>query len=274
MGGFEAIPSFMLTLLMMPIVGFAVMWVIRNMIDGSLHVAAGIGAISVLLAASAASIGSKDQTIGAAFLLSLVALMAFFPYASDQIERLELRLIDVEGLDRAHQALAARPDNSAARFAVAKSLYRVGMHAHAIVLSEQTLQSLSLQIDEVKNTSVRDFFRAEDGMTKQWRRITPPEAYRPISCPLCKTLNEPGLIACSKCGKPYLLEIARNLDVKSRFFGRLVLGWALIALMITGVFAAVSYLKESTQAIAVGMQVAIVGAIMAWLFKPPKIKVG
>ncbi len=107
----------LMTLVMMPFVGFTVIWIIGRMLDNAISFLAGSVAIVILVGSAAAAVLSHEMVIMGGYLFVLITLMAFFPYASDQMEVMELRLIDVEGLERSHEALAARPDNLAARFA-------------------------------------------------------------------------------------------------------------------------------------------------------------
>jgi hypothetical protein len=202
----------------------------------------------------------------------MLTLMAFFPYAAHQMERLENREIDVEGLEKAFKVAIERPDNIAVRFQIARIVYGLGLPGHAIAISETTLQALSSQWDDVANRSLRDVFRAEEMTTKQWRReLRDPEAFRPITCPHCRHSNPPGTLACEGCKAPYLLELARGLDVRSRFVGKLVVGWAGVAAFLVGAVMVTQSFSGAVMYITFFSLLGAVGGLLWYLFRDPQL---
>lgn len=262
---------FGMLLVLGPIVGFAVLKIIGLMIDGDLPVVPGITAIGLLLAMTAVSVQTTNLLVGTSFGIALVAMMATFPFAATQLSIAELKVLDIERLEKAHAALSARPDNAAAQLELARCLHTFELPAHAISIAEHALSQLSQAVDDVKNASVRDMFRGEDILVKRWKRELRPEQVRPVACPQCGQLNGPDRLACEGCSGPYLLELARRTDVRARFMAGLVLTWAIICAVIVTIALSSQYLKGAPLTLVIGASVCAAGGSLAWLFRPRKI---
>ena len=271
-GGFEMIPSLFITLATIIVMGFAVLKIIGMMIMKEMDVIVGVLALGILFAILGVTIWSHSEVVAGATFVVTLTLMAFFPFASAQLERLQHREIDVAGLEKAFYNAIQRPDNIAVRFQIAKIIYDLGLPGHAIAITETTLQVLSTQWDDVQNRSLRDVFRNEELTAKEWRRnLRDPDAFKPVTCPKCGKVNGPGQLACIGCGGPYLLELARKLDVRSKFVGKLVLAWAALAAFLVGaVFAS----QKLSGALLYGVffgALAAVGGLLTWLFRDPQL---
>ncbi|HMS54253.1 MAG TPA: hypothetical protein PKA27_02540 [Fimbriimonadaceae bacterium] len=262
---------FGMLLVLGPIVGFAVLKVIGLMIEGDLPPLPGIIAIALLLVMTAISVQTTNLLVGTSFGIALVAMMATFPFAATQLSVAELKLLDIERLEKAHAALAARPDNASAQLELAKCLHKFELPAHAISIAEHALSQLSQAVDDVKNASVRDMFRGEDILVQRWKRELRPEQVRPIACPQCGQINGPDRLACERCSGPYLLERARQTDVRSRFMTGLVLTWAIICAVIVTIAVSSQYLQGSSLLLVIAGCVILAGGALGWLFRPRKI---
>lgn len=273
MAGLETgVTSLLIALGMIPIVGVAALFLIRSMIDGDLDVVQGIAAFAVLFLLMFIAVWQPVPIATGAVFVILLSLMAFFPYAVSQMERIELEEIKTDSLDQAYRNVHNQPDSALARFHLAQSLHDHGLPGHAILLSEQTLASLSTTIDPIQNRSVRHLYRGEESQAKQWRReLRSEQPFTPLKCPKCGHLNPPTAIACEGCQAPYLLELARNLKPRSRFLGKLVLAWASIGLFLV-VGALLGAALSGWGAIVVFViALGSVGGLLAWLFKPKTI---
>jgi hypothetical protein len=267
----EYISGFLITLALVPVIGLSVVYVMREMTMGSLGAIEGIIAIGVLLALFVASIVSRTPVVAGATLVIVLTLAAFYPFAETQLSRQVGREINVARIDKAHEALSARPDNVAAWFALSQGLYSHGFHGHAIAIAEDVLNRLSGQVtDDFSGRSMRDIFRNEELTLKAWKQRALPELCRPLKCPFCGHPNPPGPLACAKCGQAYLLELARSGDLRRKFVGKLVVGWALLALTITGAAYAGALLKGGIQTAALAGLVLATGGLLWWLFRPHK----
>lgn len=268
---FASIPAFMATLLMLPVFGFAAVAVVRWMVDGNLSGIQGIIALAVLIAMFAAGIKIPHDFAPWIILGVMVTLMALFPYAEDQLSKADLRLLNSERIDAAHEALAARPDNIPAAFNLARMIYEHGYRGHGIAIADNVLNSLSTAMnDPVNFTSIRDHYQSEAYELNRWKReSTDPRLFAPLKCPVCGGMNPPGPLACVKCGKPYLLELARGTSSTKKVIGKLVLAWALLGLMLTLVASALMSFKSPFNYVIAAAALAGAGSILGLLFKPP-----
>lgn len=269
--GFEAIPALLVAGVLSVFVAIAVIRVMWMMFAQEISGLLGVVVMFTLVALTAVSIQSKSQVIAGAYLLTIVTLMVTYPFARDQLESIELKAIDIEAVDRAHLAMSERPDNFNAHFELARGVHRFGLHGHAIAIAENTLKTLSGQVDNVKNMSLRDAFRKEELMVKEWKRMADPKSFRPVKCPACGLMNNPGAVACVGCSRPYLLDLARAIDLRPRYLGRLLLSFVLIAGLILGSAYGGSELTGSMQYLAPGAGFLFVGITLALLFREKKI---
>ncbi len=265
---FDAVPALLITLALIVTMGFAIVWIIGQMIMKSMDGATGTLALCITVVLLGAAIIAKNPIVPGTIMVITITLLVGYPFAERQLGRQVGREINIERLEKSHAALSARPDNTAAWFSLAECLWRHGWQGHAIATADQVIQNLDSTADGFQNRSVRDLFRSEELRLKEWKRHADPKLCQPIACPLCGALNAPGLIACVKCGKPYLLEKARRTDLRGRFVGRLVLGWTLLALCLVsgawiGTLVAFPY-----SVLAVLAAIGAAGVVMAWIFKP------
>lgn len=215
------------------VLGLPIVQVIHWLIDKTVEPLPGLAALGALFGMMGLAIWAPHPAVAPVVFLVVVLMVVFFPFASEQIMAMENRLVNVERLEKAHATLHERPDNVTAAFAIAECLHWHGYPGHAVRIVENTLNLLPNELDPFQNRSVRDIFANEARRAKEWRRrITDPHAYDPIRCPACGQMNEAGTLACARCQRPYLLEVIRGLDNRSRFYGKLLLGWALVGVCI------------------------------------------
>jgi len=269
MYAFAAVPYLLATFLLLPVFGFAISWVVRGMIDGSVTFGQGMLANGILVGILA--VGIKAPHPAAPWVVAgvMVTLMAIFPYAETQLARADLRLINADQVDRAHAALSSRPDNVPAAFLLARTVYDHGFRGHGIAIAEGVLSSLSTNQDPLRFRSTRDLFRAEEMLLAKWKReAIDPRDFQPLSCPLCGYMNPPGPIQCGGCEKPYLLEAARRTETMEKVIGKLVVAWALIALALTGGAWAIIALPSPIRFLVFGGALVTVGLVLTVMFRP------
>lgn len=261
------------TLAMIPIAGFAAVWLVQRMVSGDLHVLAGFLGLFALVGLFAIAVFVPDNKMLVPVIVLLVSAMVYFPFAETQLEKQELIGIDTSRIDKAHRELSVRPDNVSARFDLARALYDRGLPGHAIALAENTLNGLSTTQDAMGNPSMRDKFQSEDYMIKQWRRtLTDPKAFEPVKCRACNTMNPPGTLQCERCKGPYLLELARMRDGSRGITTKVLVGFVLTMGML--VFCSWLALNTTGATKAVGMVagLAVVGALLTWLYRPRTLR--
>ena len=183
----------------------------------------------------------------------------------------EMREINAGLIDKFHAAIAARSDNIAAYFALSEALYLHGFQGHAIGLATKTLEGLSTELDPMKFESVRGLFRREESLLRKWiRESTDPRLHEPVKCPMCGFSNPPGNLACGGCQKPFLLEVVRRTDVRSRFMGKLVIAWSFLAAGLGGAVFSGFELHGVMQTLGVLGSVGIAGGAVAWILRPAR----
>lgn len=264
----EYLPAFLITMASIPIMGFAIIYIIREMIMGNIDGITGTIALGVTLVLMGAGILARNPLVPGAIFVITITLLVGYPFAEKQLSHQVGRELNAQKIEKAHAALSARPDNTAAWLTLAEALWRHGWQGHAIATCEQVLNQLDTHQDGFHNRSVRDLFLKEELRMKEWKRRADLRLCQPLKCPLCGAENAPGLIACCKCGKPYLLELSRRVDVRSKFVKRLIIGWAMLALVLVGGAWLGTLLAFPGSVFAVLGAVSAAGVILWRLFAP------
>jgi hypothetical protein len=258
---------FLTTLAMMPVMAAAGVWVVFKAVQGEIGIPAALAAFLTLVGLYAASVWSGSSVVSATVVVGLVVGMAFFPFASAQLERWEMREIDIDRIDQAHKAVSARPDNWSAWFALAKALKDFGLVGHAVAISETTLKKLPTHRDPLTERSVRDLFSAEERELAKWKRGWNPESRAGVKCPLCGHSNPYGALSCEGCGGAYLLELARRARVRPVVYGKLAVGYAVVAGAVTASAWAGVALEWPASVGAVLAVLTLAGLVLAALFR-------
>jgi hypothetical protein len=253
------------------VIGFTILWIIHKMVDGELGAGPGILAIGVSLWLIMMAVVPPHPAAPGVILIVVLSLMAFFPYASGVLERTALQEIDTALLDKAHRAIHERPDNFNAYFDISRALYGHGMRCQAIAIANRTLQTLSARVDPVQNRSMRDVFRSEEGMVQRWVRYenSLPESKRSraLNCPNCGSTNPPEQLACVRCQRPYLLELARSTNSQSKVIAKLVFAWALVGLFLVGGILLLLAIPGPLRYVALVAALGAMGFVLNWLFR-------
>lgn len=254
------------------VLGIAFLLTLYKTIDGDFPVGPGIATLCVIVFLELNCVKPVHPVIPGLILLVVVLVMAMFPYAATQLEAAETRALETEQLEKAYSALVARPDNVPALFEVARRLHAHGLKGHAVGLATKTLQALDQSADPVSNRSLRHQFRNEEYAMKRWIKeiAQDPRSGRPVACPHCGHVNSLDVIVCEKCKEAYVLTLARSLDVRSRFIGRLLLAAAAVAGVIVGGAAIGLYFQGTTAILAFVAALTTAGVFISALFRPPK----
>lgn len=268
MPNITALPGLLIALALAPVCAFAVITLIKWMMENTLDVGPGLAAIAAVILVMLVTILSKSHFVAGAVIVVLITLMVFLPYAIDQAAMAEIKGSDIDRLDRLHQELSRHPENVSTYFAIAEYVHMLGLEGHAVAITERTLDRLSTVMDPIKNQSLRDVFRAEEQRAKEWkRRIKDGAAFRPVPCPRCAHRNEPGNIACGKCNGPFLLDLARKIDPRNKIRSRLVVGWGLVAAVFTGTVYFWSINETSVRWVVLAAGLAAIAGVFTGLFR-------
>ncbi len=266
----EAVVNLILVLFLIPIMGFAAVWIIHKMVTGDLSFFPGLATFACLILLFAVAVLVPGQKMAIPVIVVVVMAMVFYPFAETQIEKMELERIDYSRIDRAHRELSVRPNNVAARFELASALYDRGMAGTAIVLAEDAINGLSTEQDLMSMQSLRDKFRTEEYMLKKWKRESGigTEVFQPISCPKCQFANPVGTLECQHCHCAYILELARSRDTNKPMIGKLILGFGLTTLLLVGSAWIGQAWPWPKNVMGIGVALLGAGVVMAWLFRP------
>lgn len=247
------------------------MFVLKYIFSGEIDVFPGLLTVFVLILTMFLALLSGSMLIQGVAVVCTVSLVVMFPFAMNYLDRHDLREINAEHIDRAILELSVRQDNFPAWFKLSESLFQAGYHGHAIALAEQTLSRISTDMDPIQNRSMRDMYRNEEIMIKKWRtNATNPKRHLPLACPKCGQKNRPGTINCTKCEAPYLLLLSRKVGTRTGAFAKLVVGWALIAMLIPGAAYVGDSLGGGGMAIGVVLLGFVgIGVILWWIFRDP-----
>lgn len=269
--GMARFEQFLVTIPAGVIMAICFLLIVYKMIDGEIPGLPGMVALTSVLVMLWFCVWPPHPALPAVILVSVIALMVTFPFAERVLQDVEQREYDVSRLERAFGALQQKYDNPSAMFEAAKWLHVQGFHADAIAIGEATLAMLSTKRDDVKNVSMRDHFRAEEQLVMRWKRspIGPVHASAYV-CPACKTSNVPGTLFCAGCRRPYLLDRVKSVDLRARFWGRLILTWGLIGATVAGGAAIGLTFTGPLRWVVLGVALLVIGLLLTILFRPPR----
>lgn len=256
---------------LLPIYMWCVIRVVWWMFEGEIDVLPGIVSVVMLIVGLCFASGTANDFARWACVVCSISLVVMFPFASHYLDRFDLREINAEQVDRAFLELSLRPDNFSAWFKLSQGLFDMGYHGHAIALAEQTIARIPTESDPMQNRSMRDLFRSEEAMIRQWRSIaTDPRRHRPVPCPKCGAMNQPGTVNCIKCGIPYLLLLSRRIGTRSGAFTRLVIGWAIISAIIPlAAYWGVSAPNSTAGMLGFVAGFGVLAGVLYWVFRDP-----
>lgn len=265
-GAADSAIQLMITLPSALIIGFAVLMIVYRMIDGIVHAAVGFTIIGFLLATLYLCVWPPHPAVPAIALVCVIGGMVSFPFVESYLNKVAMEEIDVDQLEKVLKAWHARPDNIAAQLQLAAALHQQGFRHHAIALGNDAINRASTQVDNVKNTSMRDIFRKEEYYLRQWEKEETP-APKEVTCPSCFTKNPATTVFCLKCQQPHILHLARATNLGGAVFGRLALTVALICMAIVGGCAVGLAFDGAIKWVAFTAMFAVVGAAIFFLLR-------
>ncbi len=202
-----------------------VLSLIQWMIQGDVE--AWLGLPGVLLAISLGVLTTKppDPQLTPLLFMAVLGTVVLFPFVRRVYRDRAMAQIEIEQLENLHHNLLRTPDNASAKFRLAEMLYKRGYVGSALGLADEALPKMPPAL-----------FGAEHRVASQWRnsRHDPSALVRP-ACPRCRHANPPGVHLCEKCGRPYLLDVARGAWVGKGVALRLMGGWTIALLLLVGI---------------------------------------
>jgi len=198
---------------------------VRWMISGEIDLVFGI--VGIFMAVGLGYVSIVPPTPQFAYLTfpAVMATVIMFPFVRHSMQRRSLRAVDVEDLERAHDALRQRPDNWAARFRIAKLLFEMGYPGHALRIGENCLAQMP-----------QAFFIEEHRMVQKWRWTKLADhAFHPIRCSECGHPNQPGNVHCAACSEPFLLNRLKGKVMPARLGKKLLAAWITMVALLAGI---------------------------------------
>lgn len=196
------------------------------MIMGEIDFGSGLFGILVAFVLGFLGLNPPDPNLAPLFFIAAIATVALAPVTRSALSRSELSALEVEAIGRAYELLATKPDNFGAKFRLARSLYNKGIRAHAIAIANEALKNVPERL-----------FPEEHRLLQQWkaRESGHRDTLERIRCFECGVPNFPGVIFCSRCGAPYLLDFAQGKWVKSTTVRRVLAAWVFAILCLVGI---------------------------------------
>jgi len=265
----EAFPALITTIPLFLLIGFCILKLIGMLLLQEISLGAALAGVALLLLTLYVGVKAGGSTVAIGILVSVAALMAFYPYALEQLDHADMREVDADTLLQAHVVISEQPMNVPAWFRLAEMLHALGLPGHAVALSDRVVATLSANLDPMQNRSQRDLYRTEEWRAKRWREeLRDPRAFHPIACPICGVRNPPGEIKCAGCGSHYLVEYVRLMPGRGSMATTLVFAWCLIlATVVAGAWAMLN-LATGLGLVALVLLLATLGAVLYWLLRP------
>lgn len=195
-------------------------WMINGDVDGL------TGFLGILGTVALGAVITKPpaQNLAPVGFLAIVTISVMFPFVRRAINRHQLRLVDVDAIERAYEVMKVRPNNPGSRMRIARHLHNLGFPSIAIPIMDSALKDVPVQ-----------FFRDEFMLLQMWRSGGAVPAAS-LECPICGMRNDPGLsVICTRCQAPYLLDRLRG-RIMSASLGRRLLGiWMLLVSITVGI---------------------------------------
>lgn len=266
---YDALPALATTIPLFLLTGLSLIKLVGMMLLHEITPLVGLVGVAVLFLTLYVGIKAGGSALALGILVALAALMAFYPFALEQLESAELRELDADALLRAHVIISEQPQNIPAWFRLAEMLHALGLPGHAIALSDRIVATLSTSLNPTQNRSMRDLYRAEEWRAKRWREeLRDPKAFHPIACPNCGVRNPPGEVRCAGCQCHYLVEYVRLMPGRASMATTLVLGWCIILASVVGGAWALLNLGTASAWGTLLLILLSTGAVLYWLFRP------
>lgn len=218
---------------------------IHWMVSGDVDTLFGAMAIGVAIALGVATVNPPTPRLSPFILLTIVLTVVLFPYVRMAINQRAFVALDLEQLEKYHDALRFRPDNVAALIKFAEIMYVRGYPASAIGLGERALKSMP-----------ENLFRHEHQMVNVWKMQTSGRRLSTtVSCVECGHPNSTSDLHCVKCGKPHVLMMAKGRGASTGLGLKLIGVWVGVVVAFLGIPYA-AQLAPVSQPLAVGLIVA------------------
>ncbi|MBS1712887.1 MAG: zinc ribbon domain-containing protein [Armatimonadetes bacterium] len=254
----DPLAAFSACAIWIPIV-FVVVTMVGWMIAGEVETLFGLACLGIAVGSGILASNPPVPGLAPWLLASMVATIVLFPIIRAAVLKRALVAIDIDRLERAFEALQARPNDAGAAMKIAEVLFIRGMPGQAIVLAERALAVLP-----------KDAFREEARMVERWKgEHADPAHFRPLSCLHCGNANPVGELYCTRCGRPYLVELARGRWMGEGSVHQILAVWVCLMFAFLGLpVAAQIALRSVPVAAALAVSQVVLGlGVLVWAFR-------
>lgn len=236
-------------------------WVIALVqwaVQGDIDVLSAFGGILLGIGLGMTALLAREPFMAPLILVAVIGTMIVFPFMRSALNKKALDRIDYEAVERAYELLRERPDNAAAKFKLAKTIYNKGMPGHALKLAEDALQQMPASA-----------FMEEHRIVKSWRRYKmTSNQLAPLNCFHCGHANQAGLVHCERCGQPFLLDHARGAWVGPTMVRKFIAAWVGMIVALVGIPFAASALPPAISIVVIAGLIALAVVMAFAAFKP------
>jgi len=239
-------------------IGIWVLGLVQWAVQGDIDPLSAFAGILIGIGLGMTALLAKDPFMAPLIFAAVVATMIAFPFVRSSLNKKALDRIDVEAVERAYELLKEKPDNAAAKFRLAKTIYNKGMPGHALKLAEDAL----LHMPESS-------FVEEHRIVKSWRRYKmTSQQFVALNCLHCGHPNRPGLVLCERCSEPFLLDHARGAWVGPTMARKFIAAWVGLIVALVGIPFAASALPPAASILVIVALLVLAVAMVVVAFKP------
>ncbi|MBL8064929.1 MAG: hypothetical protein JNM34_03620 [Chthonomonadaceae bacterium] len=217
-------------------------WMIHWMVSGDIDPVFGFLSLIVAVGLGVMTVSPPMPGMGPLIFLATVGSMVMFPFIRLSMSRRELASIDIDLMNRCHDALESKPENVGALLKMAEALYARGQPFHAIALGEKALLGMP-----------KNLFRGEHQMVSAWKLRMKSRTAPPYSkCQYCGHANPLNEYKCERCNRPFLIDMVRGRSGGGAIGVKLTGAWVTCIIAFLGIPYA-SQLGRQSPGLAIGL---------------------
>jgi hypothetical protein len=217
------------------------------MISGDIEVITGIIGIFVAVMLAYLAVKPPADYFPPIIFFGMILLAVLLPVIRKSMSERELRMMEIEQLERHMTRLIERPDMTISRMEVARRLASLGFVAHALALTEQIKAAPMRQMEEEKRE------------IRKWEFSLSPATSKIIPCLRCGKPGHPAALLCPHCQSPYISRYLKGHVVMPALAKKLIIGWTLGVGLLLAIPAASAMLPPAGSLLIIPMMLALGG---------------
>lgn len=188
---------------------------VHGMISGDLEPWVGLLGVFAALGLLFLAVKPPNDIIPPIIFFGMILLAILLPFLRKSMNERELRMMDLEQLEKHMTAIIERPDRTISRMEVARRLADMGYVAHALALTEHIKTAPIRQMEDEKRE------------IRKWEFMLRPENSKVIPCLYCGNPGHPAALLCPHCHQPYITRYLRGSIMMPGLAKKLIFGWVL-----------------------------------------------